>query len=426
MHLDTMPARFRPLSAGEIIGQVFEAYRRLFGQVARLPLLLICPAYLVGAIVEILVWRHVFHDFHTVTRNGVTSLHFSGSNGALIRPVAVSAVVVIVLILLQIAESAAVVALVGQGYLGATPSWRSALRLTFARLSSVVWPIVLFSLVLGVLLGALSVLLSYLNTAGVAALGVVVAVVGAVYALVGASLIVPTVMLEESGGWAAVRRSFRLVRGRFWACLGVLIAVAFIIWVVEVVFQLLFSALSTAGAPAVGVGVVVTAVAQLLIAPLLPIATAFLYLDLRNRAEGLPMGDIAHRLKVEVPPSPPTAAGVPRGWPSPMPPPSSPPAGTWPPPTSPPPPSGWSSPETGGGWSSSPPSGAPFPEGSGPPPPWEHAPPPPASPAGAPAATRWPALSPKPRPPRNPSAQPTESGSDESPDQSDGAGTEEP
>lgn len=428
-----MSARFRPLSAGEIIGQVFEAYRRLFGQVARIPLVLICPVYVIGAVLEIVVWRPIFHRFRTITQNGVTSLHFFGSDGSLVRPIVISSVVVVVLLLLQVVESAALVALVGQGYVGARPSWRPALRLAFRRLGSIVWPVTLFTFLLLVLLGALSVLLSYLGTAGLAALGVVVAVALSAYALVGASLIVPTVMLESTRGWAVVQRSFRLVRGRFWASLGVLVAIAFIIWVAEVLFQLLFSALSAGGAPAVGVGVIITAVAQLLIAPLLPIATAFLYLDLRNRAEGLPMNDIAERLQAEVL-SPPGSPASPPGWPPPAsPPPMPPPVGTWPPPPSPAPgPSGPVAPGTLGGWPLPPTSAgrgaAPFPDGGGPPPPWEHQPPPAAEEssgrgAPTPAPPPWPAISPKPRPPRNPwSDPPSDSSREEETDDPNGAG----
>ncbi len=177
-------------------------------------------------------------------------------------------------------------------------------------------------------------------------------------------LLVPAVIiLEGSGIRAAIARSWRLTRGRFWPTLGVIVTISFafglLAQVVGVPLQLVALATDTVTNPtgdaeagsivAVLVGGVLTQVVTLLIQCVALIvqstATALVYVDCRMRAEGLDLDlavyverrdaglpDLADPYRVHVGrarPAPPVPVGPPPGYAAPAvvpPPPYRPPA----------------------------------------------------------------------------------------------------
>jgi hypothetical protein len=137
--------------------------------------------------------------------------------------------------------------------------------------------------------------------------GAILLVVGALVGLVGYvglyfgiwAVAAPALLLENLGVFAALRRSFRLVRGGFWRVFGIGLLTAVISYIVRNIFTVPFSLVGTALVSVTNLTGMSGALVQLLIgdigtilagAVLYPFTagvTALLYLDLRMRREGL-------------------------------------------------------------------------------------------------------------------------------------------
>ncbi|GLY14866.1 hypothetical protein Kisp01_18810 [Kineosporia sp. NBRC 101677] len=113
------------------------------------------------------------------------------------------------------------------------------------------------------------------------------------------SVAAPSLLLENLGVVAALRRSFRLVRGTFWRVFGISLLTAVIAYIVQQIFAVPFSLIGTILAELADFTGMSGAVVQLLIAdigtilagavvyPFTAGAVALLYLDLRMRREGM-------------------------------------------------------------------------------------------------------------------------------------------
>ncbi|MEV7694791.1 glycerophosphoryl diester phosphodiesterase membrane domain-containing protein [Microbacterium sp. NPDC089189] len=169
-------------------------------------------------------------------------------------------------------------------------------------------------------------------------------------------LVTPILVLERSGIFAAIARSWRLTRGRFWPALGVwiLVQITFsaVAQLVSIPFSLLGSILSSTIAPtgasdptsiiAFIVTTLITQIVTLLIQSVALVvfssAATLVYVDCRMRREGLdldlqsyvdqrhagagPADPYSWHIGRDVAPRPQWAAPVPPAWPA--------PAGTWP------------------------------------------------------------------------------------------------
>lgn len=171
-------------------------------------------------------------------------------------------------------------------------------------------------LLLTVLTGALSVAALAVVALPVALLYVVAVPAGVVATLLGLPLLVvigvvlftrlafaaPSLLLEELGVVAALRRSWRLSAGSFWRVFGILLLSAAIAWAASSLLQLPFSllgqlaGLAVAGAdPSEATQVTVASVVgnfgsvlgSAVVAPFSAGVTSLLYIDLRIRREGL-------------------------------------------------------------------------------------------------------------------------------------------
>lgn len=277
-----MQQRYRPLSAGEIIGQSVRGYFKLWPQVMTLALVLLLPPYLLSFVVAEVArssrstepaWALV-----TVAAGGFLAL---ASNAALIM---------------------AVTALIGQVYLGQRPDWRRALRTAGKLVRSGMWVILLISLIdVGVaLVAALA--------AGIRGISIPLAFITVVYTSVTWCVVGGGVVFDGVRGSEALARSFRLVRGRWWGAFGSLLGVGLVCVLAALVLGVL-AAIASASA-------VISVLLPLLLAPMLPIAQTFLYFDLRNRHGGFDPGQIAGRLGGPAPGGlAPSAASSGGSWP---------------------------------------------------------------------------------------------------------------
>jgi hypothetical protein len=291
---------FRPLSAGEVIGQTIEAYRRLWRQLAPIPLVLIVPVYAAG-LIAVGVFVSVVRRIHEVHRHATTSLVFSGPKSSYVAPLIVLGILLVAYWLAQLVMSAAVAVVVAQGYVGAPPRWRSALALAWRRLGSIVWATLLLGLALAVVfvVGALiAVLLGATPVGGLAVLPVIALIVGAVWVGVSECVIVAVVLFEPRRGFEALRRSFALVRGRWWPTLGVLLTVGLLTTIATSLVQTVIRAVLPGSAALVVTGTLIGSTLAVVLTPLVPIAVACIYFDTRNRKEGVDLDEVALQIGV--------------------------------------------------------------------------------------------------------------------------------
>ena len=103
----------------------------------------------------------------------------------------------------------------------------------------------------------------------------------------------PTVLLERSGVFASMGRSWRLVGGSWWRCFGIWLLAqllgSILSGVLQVPLLILASVVDGSGSKAIVIGLTILAsvLARTLVAPFSAAILALLYIDLRMRREGL-------------------------------------------------------------------------------------------------------------------------------------------
>jgi len=239
-----------------------------------------------------------------------------------------------------IVATAACFKAVADAYLGKRPSWRNSLAYVLRRLHSVLWVVTLIVLIL---------IPAFLAC-----------VVPGVWLGVAYSVAIPVLFTEGARGFKSLRRSYRLVRGRWWPTFAV-VALGYLLTAIvggalsAVVGGATSFDTSTSSATAVAANIAASVVSDLLTIPFIAAFLVVLYVDLRVRKEAFDLQLLAQQIGVEPPegigpapePEPAAAGAQPPFWP---PPPGwkpSPPAAGAQPPFWPPPP----------GWKPSPPEG---------------------------------------------------------------------
>jgi hypothetical protein len=222
----------------------------------------------------------------------------------------VSGVLTGLMVLLTIAACFKAVA---DAYLGTQPDWRASVRFAVARLAPLLWISLLY--VLGVVLGFFALLIP------------------GIFLAVAWSLAYPAALVEGVRGAGALKRSFQLVRGRWWPVFAVQIVGAILVTVIAGIVQFVFLApvffVDSLLAIAVLTGLA-SIVGYAISTPLQAAIVAIVFFDQRVRKEGLDLELLAQSLGTEAPPAsadsgrPPPPAQVPPGW--------APPGGAEPPP----------------------------------------------------------------------------------------------
>jgi len=101
------------------------------------------------------------------------------------------------------------------------------------------------------------------------------------------SLVYPVVMMEDKYHFSAIGRSFQLVRRQFWKAIGMVVLVYLLAAIVGSSLNLGLGWLaSLADAPAI-LSVIIQSIVSAFVSPVLYIAGAMLYFDIRVRSEGL-------------------------------------------------------------------------------------------------------------------------------------------
>lgn len=277
---------------------------------------------------------------------------------------------------------------VGDAYLGGKPSWRDSLRFGVRRLHSVVWVTLLVTIITGFIAFVLIMSVVFVAALTGDAGGIILGVLGVlaiipliVWLYFSWSVAVPAMLTENVRGSKALRRSFGLVRKRWWFVFGVTLVGSLVAGVISSILTAIPEAVLLGG---LGDSLLASLVlrglagslAAILTTPFVSAITVVLYFDLRVRKEGfdlqllaLNMGRDPNEEGLEpILPPPPPVYGQPQYPPPPYPSPQYPPPSYPPPPY--PPPQGYPPPQY------PPPQGYPPPPGYPPPQPGPLPPPP--------------------------------------------------
>jgi hypothetical protein len=276
--------QLRPLGIGEILDAGIKVFMRHWRTLVLSVVGLILPVQIVSVLItasiapEQLDW--------TTSETGVEE----GEEGAFL--VGQGAILLLTMVSVLLATAVCFKA-VADAYLGGEPDWRRSLRFAVRRLGGLIG----LSIIGGVLI----------------LLGLFALIVPGIWLAVAFSVGVPVLLLERMGPWASLRRSFQLVRGRWWATAGALVVGYLLIAVIGALLQgvimVVPSVLADGNTLVSALGAVVGGtVASALTTPYSAAVVTLVYFDLRVRKEGLDLQLLAADAGVERDPDTPLPA----------------------------------------------------------------------------------------------------------------------
>ena len=125
--------------------------------------------------------------------------------------------------------------------------------------------------------------------------GLLMLIIPGIWIVFSLSMVLPVVALENAGPAQALRRSFQLVKGRWWPTAGFLLLVGLLGSVAGQIVQFVAAPLLTIGDLSIGLGlgfVVAVVIQGFIVAAIAVMATAW-YMDLRARKEPLTTANLS-------------------------------------------------------------------------------------------------------------------------------------
>ena len=253
--------QLRPLSVGEVLDASFKIVRQSFGTLAMCVLVVAVPLN----IVTTLITASSSEDAFDVDDTGSVGTAFGDGTEA-----AGSLVTTALELVLMSLASAACFRAVSGIYLGERPTVDGSLRFAASRLLPVI-------------------LLSFLYVLGLIPAFIALVIPG-IWLAVAWSVSFPALLSEGIGPVAALGRSFRLVKGRWWPTFGALLVMWVLVAVISGVLGALLGATLLAAVDSELVAAVlftiVNILSSLITLPLLAAVLTVIYFDLRVRNEG--------------------------------------------------------------------------------------------------------------------------------------------
>lgn len=314
--------RLRPMSVSDMLDAAFRLYRSHFFTFVGIVALIYVPLTILQGASQFLLGMRALGNFMSYIERapfGDTSLPI----GDLIAYAAISVVVGLLQGMGINIISGALANAISKIYLGQTPSILEAYRLGGQRIISLMLLSILAALVtLLVVAPFVGIFVLFLSTLGVrpgedpnvglillamfAFLGgIIVIIILGCYVVVRLLLVTQVIVLEDTGLFGALRRSWNLVKGAFWRVLGVLVLMSVLAQIIQIVVSLPFSMLSSAinamsqdPTTIVRNSIISSLISQLGLIIILPLSLSvytLLYYDLRIRKEGFDMELIAQQ-----------------------------------------------------------------------------------------------------------------------------------
>lgn len=292
----------RPLGVGEVIDAAIKIYMRNAGPLLTLVALVVIPVQIVNALI-----------LASATPPSLSRLFGTGGTTLQQTPtfdftdfrrflVATLLTVMLGFLASQLATAASL-RTVSEAYLGERPDWRESLRFAVSKLGRLIgYSALLFAFVgaFGIAAAVLIALVA-IATRGLGLILLLPAIFVAIaWAIVSLSVGIPVLLLENVGIVESMRRSFQLIRHRWWPTFGVLFLSQLIAGAVRFVFVALFTLVIRFGSNTlVGVftkNVIIGSIVGVLTTPFLAAVIAILYFDLRVRREGFDLELLAQHV----------------------------------------------------------------------------------------------------------------------------------
>lgn len=302
------PPRLRPLAIGEIVDTAVSIYRAHAVSLLRIVALIIVPLQALAFVVGVATIDHPDQIFGGGFDGESARQTDVMSGGEVVGNIVVSILSTVAVML----TVAACFRATSSAYLGTEPDPRESLRYAWSRIGSLIWLLIIMSFLLFFAFLALFV--------------------PGVWLSVSWSMAIPVILVEQARGWGALKRSYNLVRGRWWQTLLALIVAFVLAAIVQFVLAFLVGLVVIVGDTdsvvlAVFLNTVTSAISSIVTTPFIAAIFVLVYYDLRVRKEGYDLELMASGLgealptgNAPPPPPPPPAA------PPPPPPPPAPPS----------------------------------------------------------------------------------------------------
>jgi hypothetical protein len=269
----------RPLRVGEILDAGIKVYFRNARVLMGLTAAIVVPFQALAAVVLL----STVSSGSEVPHQSVLTLGSTGSSGHA-TSLGASTVLDITSALISLLTTAACVKAVSDIYLDQSADIGSSLRFALRRLGSLIWLEILTVVFL--------------------AFAFVAVVIPSIWLYVAWSVATPALLIEGCRGVGALRRSFRLVRGRWWPSAAVLVVAGLMTSVVGgAIDALLVAVFLPSGHRSVVLIVIVVslaaAISAILTRPFAAGVRTILYYDLRVRHEGYDVELLAEQLGIE-------------------------------------------------------------------------------------------------------------------------------
>ncbi|MDQ4142615.1 MAG: hypothetical protein M3198_02550, partial [Actinomycetota bacterium] len=332
---ERVPAvQMRPLNFGEILDVSIKIFTRNAATLLKLVALIIIPVQVVSALILASTMPDVNDasgSFFAPTPTQPASI----DEGAIFREVAGFLVTIIIGFIGTSLATAATYKAVGDAYLGGKPGWRESMSFGLRRLHSVIWVTLLTALFAGLILAGVGI--AVVGTAAIAgeAGGIILGILAffaaiplLVWLYFSWSVSVPALLTEGRRGTQALRRSFGLVRGRWWFVFGVQVVASLVATVVSFMITavpqaVLIGTLGDSPFAFLILQALATSVAAILTTPFVSAVAVVIYFDLRVRKEGFDLQLLAQNMGVDpgegassiLPPPPQWGAQPPQPYP---------------------------------------------------------------------------------------------------------------
>ena len=261
-----MLPELRPLGVGETLDAAAAVYRRRFWPLVRITAVVVLPVQAIQTIVLL----SSTPDYLTRGMTGTLAPGYDNPSKEIWVYLAATITAMILGLLATALATAATTKLVADAYLDDRAEARESLRFATRRLGRIIGA----ALATGILI----------------TLGTFACLVPGIWLMVSWSIVVPALVVEDVGVSQAMRRSFALVRSRWWPMLGLLLTGQLLGSIVQI---LLAAVLGFVVAP-LGHGVtggiaangIAGGIASALTTPFVAAAFVIAYFDLRVRNEG--------------------------------------------------------------------------------------------------------------------------------------------
>ena len=306
----TGPLPLHPMTVSDILDGAFKLYKANIRAILIVEAVFVAPFQLVAAFAQrnLFGGASILRVFSDPTAANVQHNNSSGTTIA-------QGIVSLLNLLLLPFVAGAISRIVGASYLGQEISAGPALRATARRWWSLIsaWFLIHLMEFSGLVVGLVFVVVAVVVPGAGRVIGIVAAVAAflvAVPVMLGVMAlsvpVAPAIVAEDLGPIRAIRRSWRLVRRRFWPVLGMALLAGFMASVLGQIVGLLPQAVAFGiglhwGWIILGAGSVLVSAVTL---PIVAIVSTLLYFDARIRTEGFDLQVLASNLTTS--PSPVT------------------------------------------------------------------------------------------------------------------------